>query len=440
MKKLWLGGYFSKLEFKLMKRFILILIALLPVFAQAQAWQYKTEIKPSKNGGFHESLLPPELTCHLALHGSNLRVLDEAGSEIPYLFESDSWSTEEASIQWMPKTGKDDWRRHYSRSFFMNDGNRVIDRMALKIRNADVHQGFWLSGSDDMSDWYIIKENFDYYANYDAGSTWNLVTIHFPPTDYKYYKVELKHYWREPIQIMGAGIYTYSRHSGQSQSIPDAVVTQREDGNRSIVDLHFDGKHYIDQLLLEVDGPEMYLRAATLQRKDGASAFTNVKEFQLSSKSLAKLDLEGNRGQDWRILIENKDDKPINIAGAQARQSLQKIRLKLPASGATLVMGDESMHAPEYDLAYFANDLPRKLPNATVGDIVDLQKPVVSAGIPDPNSPKVVPSAPTSPVVEAVVEKPFYQTQTFLWIGIGLIAVVIGGMSIMLLKDMKKPD
>ncbi len=435
---IWLGGNFSKLEFEFMKRFTLILIALFPLVVAAQDWHYKTEIKPSRKGGFHESVLPPQLTCHLAEHGSNLRILDDAGEEIPYLFESDDWSSEEASIKWMPKKGKDDWRRHYSRSYFTNEGGRVIDRMALKIRNADVHQSFWLSGSDDMSDWYIIKDNFDYYANYDAGSTWNLVTIHFPPTDYKYYKVELKHYWREPIQIMGAGIYTYSRHSGQSQPIPDAVVTQREDGNRSIVDLHFDGNHYIDQMLLEVNGPEMYRRVATLQRKDGATAYTNVEEFQLSSKSLAKLDLEGNRGRDWRILIENKDDKPIKIAGAQARQSLQKIRLKLPASGATVVMGDEGMVPPEYDLAYFANDLPKRLPHATTGDIINLQKPVVTTGIPTPNPVSAAEPAAISEVAEVEAEKPFYQTETFLWIGICLIAVVIGGMSIMLLKDMKK--
>ena len=360
-----------------MKKYILLIAGMLPLLVFAQDWNYKTEIKPSKNGGFHACELPPAVTSHLAIGAANLRILDADGIEIPYLFESDAWKTEKAHIQWMPKTGQDDWRRHYSRSFFLNNGSEVIDRIVLKIRNADVHQGFWLSGSDDMNDWYIIKENLDYYADYDAISTWNLVTIHFPPTDYKYYKVELKHFWREPIQIMGAGIYTYSAQSGQSQAIPDAAVTQREDGNRSIVDLHFDAAHYIDQMLLEVDGPEMYLRQATLQRKTAGNGYTNIKEFQLSSKALATLDLEGNRGQDWRILIENRDDKPIKIAGAQARQSIQKIRLKLPAEGATLAIGKEDMRAPEYDLAFFANELPSKLPTAKLGHIVDFQKPVV---------------------------------------------------------------
>lgn len=417
-----------------MKRFTLSILALFPIWIAAQNWNFEAEIKSNGKTGFHECLLPPAITANIEPGASNLRVVDAQGSEVPYLFVSDAWQKTEAHIQWLPKTGTDDWRRHYSRSFFLNKDQTVIDRIALKIRNADVNQGFWLSGSDDMNDWYIIKENFNYYANYDPSSTWNLLTIHFPPTDYKYYKVELKHFWREPIQIMGAGIYSYSSWASQSQAIPDATVSQREEGNRSIVDLHFDGNHYIDQLLLEVDGPEMYMRSATLQKKNQGGSFSTLQEFKLSSKALAKLDLEGNRGQDWRILIENKDDKPIQIAGAQARQRLQKIRLKLPTeNGTKLVIGDPTMQSPEYDLAYFANDLPSKLPSANFGELikVDRSQPKKVEGT---KSNESKPEAKE----EKLEEKPFYQSETFLWIGIIAIALVIGGMSIMLLKDMKK--
>lgn len=35
------------------------------------------------------------------------------------------------------------------------------------------------------------------------------------------------------------------------------------------------------------------------------------------------------------------------------------------------------------------------------------------------------------------LQKPFYQQLVFLWVGIGLIVVLIGGMSLKLLKDME---
>ena len=419
-----------------MKPLYLILIGILPSMAWAQGWEYEAPVKPGSSG-YQDIFLPAAVNCRLAPGAGNVRLLDSADNEVPYILNVTKLVEEEASIVWMQRYEDDYWARWYSRSYFQNPKQLTLDRIALKIRNADVHQDFWLSGSDDMNRWYIIKEDYGYDANYDPNSTWNLLTIHFPPTDYKYYKVEIRHFWREPIQIMGAGYYTFAEKNGHSQPIPDPLITQTEEGSQSIVDITFDGPHYIDQFLFEVDGPEFYLRNATLQKKTEGGGYAPIHQFQLSSKALNQLLLDRERGSHWRLVVENKDDKPIRIAGVQARQRQQYLTAKLdPKAKYKLLIGEEQLRAPEYDLEFFKNDLPKTRPAATVGAVIDLSRPVVV----DLPAVKKDSTGASPKEAAAVSEKPMYQQPAFLWIAIGCVVVLIGGMSLKLLKDMKKEE
>lgn len=420
-----------------MKKLLLFSLALLPALAHAQDWQFEAPVQP-KGNGYQDVFLPAQVTAHLNAGHGNMRLLDSADNEVPYILNSSPLKAEETTIEWMPRHEDDYWAHWYSRSYFTNSRGLALDRIALKIRNADVHQDFWLSGSDDGHRWYIIKEDYGYDANYDPQSTWNLLTIHFPKSDYKYFKVEIRHFWREPIQIMGAGYYTSAEKTGNAQAIPDPTIKQQEEGSRSVIDMHFDADHYFDQLLLEIDGPELYLRQASLERKNASGGFEKEQQFQLSSKALNVVELDQVRAGDWRLVIENKDDKPIRIAGVQARQRKLVLTAKFNAADRyRLKLGDEGLRAPAYDLAYFKDDLPKQRAEAAIGTLANLQQPAVAA-------PPVATSdgapAPTANAAVTTTEKPLYQQPWFLWVGIGLVVVMVGGMSLRLLKDMKQGD
>lgn len=417
-----------------MKTPSLLLLFLAPALLPAQTWLYEAPVTP-KGGGYQDIMLPAAITARLDGQGDNMRLLDSADREVPFVLTQDPLELEETSIHWMSHYRDDYWERWYSRSFFQNPQGLALDRIVLKIRNADVHQSFWLSGSDDMSHWYIIKDNYDYAANYDPQATWNLMTIHFPPTDYKYYKVELRHHWHEPIQIMAAGYYTSAARKGDARNIPEPTISQTEEGKTSIVELGFDAAHYFDEMLFEVDGPERYLRQATLEQRNASGNWTVVKHFALSSKALNAVELEHLRGQSWRLLIDNKDDQPIRIVGLQARQRQLTLTAKLePAAGYRLAIGEEGLRAPEYDLSYFKNELPKARSLASVGELRDLRKPA------EPVASAVAPASPDKAVTDTHVEpeKPLHQQTWFLWAGILVVVVLVGGMSLRLLKDVKR--
>ncbi|MEM0997314.1 MAG: hypothetical protein AAGN35_09560 [Bacteroidota bacterium] len=412
-------------------RFTFVALLLFSGILPAQVGDWEAQVEPSPRPAYCDILLSPELVARLNPEFGNLRLYDGQAEEVPYLVFSEGHVEQEVALRWYPRVREDHWRRWYSRSYFKNPRADLIDRMVLKIRNADVRQTFWLSGSDDLQRWYIVKEDFAYASNYDPGSSYNLLTLDFPPVDYKYYKVEIRHHWHEPIQIMGAGYYAVSETAGHYQPVPRPALAQTENNDRSVVDLDFGAAHYIDRLFFEIDGPEMYHREARLERKQAYGGYELLEKFVLDSRSVHLLRFESLRARDLRLTVENADDKPLRVAAVQALQLQKYLTAKLAkGDSATLLIGPESQRAPVYDLAYFTSDLPTRRPRLRTLNLVDRRPRPDTAS--RPAAPPIVESAPTPKT------KPFLQDKAFLWIGIVLIVGLLGYLSVRMLRDLKE--
>ena len=401
----------------------------------------------SKQSSYFDIYLSPEVTCHSSPNGENIRIYDPEGVEIPYIINSESHVDQSVRIKWYNRTGGKYRRRWYTRAYFENPRRDAIEEIVLKVRNADVTQRFWLSGSDDMNHWYIIKEDFYYDAAYDPASTYNLLTLNFPPVDYRYYKVELKHTWREPINIMGAGYYDIRESKGHYQEVKGLTVTQSDDtlGKKSYVEIDLGADHYLDRLHFKVDGPQMYLRNAVLESVSGGGLHES---FTISSREVPQLKFDDLRVRKLRLTIDNKDDLPIRIAGVRAYQLKRSITARLEKGVKyQVVLEEEGAPAPEYDLIHFAGELPRNRPRMTLD----------SARFVPPPAPKVtgedsVQRVPFEEVISSretpkeapaeVAEKeeevvPLIQSKGVLWGGIIIIFAAMVWFSISLLKDNK---
>jgi hypothetical protein len=395
-----------------MKRSLLLPCLLLAACAaSAQTGSWTAELPPVAGSGYHHVLLPPALTCHLHPRYGNVRILDENREEVPYIFTEQDGSAGEVYLRWFTRVGRDDIRSDYTRAVFENTNTHAVDRMVLKIRNADVRRHFWLSGSDDNKNWYIIREDYEYASFYDPTSTYVLLTITLPPSNYKYYKVEVKHSWREPIQVMEAGYYDADLADQNFTALPTPQVRQSDNASErsSTVEIDFGDEHYLDQFYLEVDGPEFYQRRAEVYAErvsGGVRSMEKVKDFDISSRHVNMLTFDSKRARRWRIVVHNLDDKPLRIMGARGYQSRKFLTTRLePGKTYTVWVGPESHRAPEYDLEYFRKDLPKTLNELTPGLLKPLQ---VSPAAPNTGALQPAPqgAAPSAPAGQSQPGKP----------------------------------
>lgn len=401
---------------------------------------YQAPVPQVQTGAYHDILLGPQLTSRLAPNAENLRLVDTSGIEIPYLFNAQEPSQLNVALKWYPQRGKAERWRRYSRSIFENPRRDAIDEMVLKVRNADVTQHFWLSGSDDMTNWRIIKEDYSYASAYDLSSTYNLITLQFPPVDYRYYKVEIRHYWREPIDVMGAGYYRVDAQEGRYTEIPDVQVTQTDDvgEKRSYIEIDLGGMQYVERLHLQIDGPERYYRNAVLE--GGGMR----REIALTSKEVPRFEFEGLRAEKMRLTIENLDDQPVKVVRVRAYQLRRSVTARLSKGmEAQLLVYQEDYRAPAYDLVHFAAELPARRPVlrmdsleavAVVPAVQKRSQPAAavqhsSSGDGQPSSNPVETPAEDSDM-RALLREP-----ALLWGGIGLLAALMVWFSLRALKE-----
>ena len=122
--------------------------------------------------------------------------------------------------------------------------------------------------------------------------------------------------------------------------------------------------------------------------------------------------------KDVWIEIENKDNPPLEIASIQCRQLKSYLIGDLKASqNYTLSYGNWALKVPEYDINHFTSQIPERLPEARLSESVQKNTVIL------PIKPK---------------EIAIFETKSFLWLCLGVIAIVILLFSRSLLKDMGK--
>lgn len=413
-----------------MKLSLTIVAVLITAFSLSAQTLWEMQTPPAPQTGYHDLWLGPELTGKITSGGANARLLDDSGNEVPYLFETEERSEQSVSIQWLPQVRKREVRKWYSRDEFSNVNRDVLSELVLKVRNADVQQRFWLSGSDDGEQWYIIKEDYLYNASYNGTSTYNLLTLHFPPVDYKFLKVELRHHFREPISILGLGVYEVGEKEGRFQESEAFALSQWEDSleKASVVEIEAKAVQLLDRLQFRVDGPERYRRSAELEVLEGPSMGRRF-SLTLQSEEVAQVDLEGIRARRLRLTVFNKDDRPLRIAAVRGYQLRQRMVASLKKDAIyRLAIGPKDQRGPEYDLVHFAAELPQRRPGLAMDSVTSV--------VYTDKDGNVIPP-PKAGVAEEEVES-WIQHPAFLWGGIILILVLMVTLSVGVLRDKKE--
>jgi hypothetical protein len=124
------------------------------------------------------------------------------------------------------------------------------------------------------------------------------------------------------------------------------------------------------------------------------------------------------REKEFYVLIENDDNRPLELKGIEAWQLTRYLKTYLEKGHQyRLVYGDSAASAPVYDLNYFIDSIPKVLPTLSVRESKGLEAPAVQA-------------------VEESVN--WYEEKLFVWLAIIALIALLSFMSWKMLGEMKK--
>lgn len=379
---------------------------------------YKSELPVVKESGYYHLQLTPDIIANAAVDLSDVRILNANGEEIPYLLRLENPTRKEAAFE-PYKIVEEDFLKEegLSRIVIDNEKRDTISRFYIFINQAETEKYISLRGSDDARNWYAVKRKSKVESVPLETKTEAMLIIDFPSGNYRHYEISIGNPEKEPIKVISVGKYKYEEIIGKYTEIPLLYTrTDSTDKNTYFRFPTLTKSYRIDKIKFEADANFPFFRDGKILSSENV-----IHRFSIGSDRENLIETSHLRlNKEVVFIIENKDNKPININKITGYQLNRYVCLFLEKEVSySLYYGNSESVRPEYDIVHFETNIPRELPILIPGE--PHQLPVISPV--EENREKEV----------LFIEKP-----AFLWTVIILVGVVLAIICIKMVYEMKR--
>lgn len=350
--------------------------------AFGQDFKFEAALPTVADSGFYRIVLLPELLGLAETNLSDLRIYDQAEVEQPYVTQREKEVLVQSlfkAYEIKEKVYKED---AISYLIFSNADKKKIDNVSFLVKNTDAKKRARLSGSDDLENWYVIKDNYLLHAMQSDEETSEMNILNFPLSDYAYFKLEINDSSRLPINILKVGYYDTQQVKGLSTYIKCPRIEQKDSAKISYVKMTFATSVFLEQLQFSVSGAEYFSRNARVRvKREGVNKknkpytyYESLGSFDLNSNRDNQLSFRGTKVQELVLEVENQDNQPLKVESVQGAYLNRYLVADLsPASTYYLKFGDERLRAPDYDLKKFAAQIPENSPRINHAAVVAIK-------------------------------------------------------------------
>ncbi len=394
------------------------------IYTRGQTFKAEAALPAVEKDNFYRIVISPRISTHLNDILSDIRIYDKKGLEVPYILQQELPNYYHENFIEYEILAKDSKPGCCTSLLLRNAKKNPINNIHLKIKNADAWREASLLGSDDQNKWFTIKDYFTLSAPDGFQDTEEIKLVGFPWSNYEFYLLKINDSTLAPLNILQAGYYEAETSAGKFTELPVRLHASDSTLQRkTYVRLSLGSLQFIDKLEVVVSGVKYYRRNATLFEKririsksgERSEYYNPIKNFELTSGRTAIVELFGVRAQELLVEIENEDNPPLTISGVKAFQLNRYLTGWLNRDEQyVLKFGEPDLAPPVYDLTFFKDSIPAKSDILEAGEIKFLQK--VSKETPDT----------------------FFTSKTIIWVAIGLVTVVLGIMSVKLVRESTK--
>lgn len=400
-----------------MKKIIFTYLLSLFIFQVYGQSLWRADVKPGEEKGYYnieldQHIIAKSVTSDL----SDLRIYNSKNKEISYFLRAVSPVQEVSrfeSYSLKQNIEKD------SLNIVIVDNTKLddISRFYIFIRSADVNKYASVRGSNDLSQWYIVKQKTHIYnLEHKADNNEDALLLDIPQGNYKYYEITIENDQNSPLKILRVGNYASSNIYGQFSEINLGRFVAKDSINKktyiSFPDLQ--DTYKINRLEISVQSDAHYLRHVLLSDTINKKSL----KFDLSSKTDNSFIVDYfPLGKHTFIAIENNNNLPLDIVSIKV-YGLNRYLCAYLEKGEKyyLEVGMRYKSSPDYDIDHFKNDIPVDLPIVKTENLSQINMPVA-----------VTERQPS------LIEKPL-----FLWVVIILIGLFLTFVCYKTIKEMKK--
>ncbi|MEI9955846.1 MAG: hypothetical protein WDM90_05940 [Ferruginibacter sp.] len=160
---------------------------------------------------------------------------------------------------------------------------------------------------------------------------------------------------------------------------PATVLTQKDSGKVSIVQITQQQAYHFDRLSLRLDGVKYFYRKVDLYLPDSTNhSFANpgelYKSFYISNNSALEFSFPTMNKKEFYLVINNEDNLPIKLAKLKIYNSLHLLTAYLEKGNYKLIMDNAAATTPNYDLINFVVSLHDSTPYLSFKIIIPFEE------------------------------------------------------------------
>lgn len=345
---------------RMLNRILIPLFIFFPGVILCQQFSHAAKLYGIQASGFYQLTITPELSSHLDVSLKDLRIVNSKGQYIPYIIKSGLPGLNDQSFQSLPiieNTLRDTGQTHL---VLENNTKKNFSEIALIVRNAAVSRTAKISGSDDGKNWFAISEDISLNGGRLSDKDRFVLSISFPPSSYKYFRIVINNQKNDPLNIVEAGQHTSFNQNYRNPLVPnpDPTFVQKDsiDGY-SYISITQPAPYHINVITLTVPSPKFF------KRRLEVIAGNSYGDFIISSTSPLGYFLPTFNSKHFTIRIHNGDNPSLKITSISTSQEVKQIVAHLEKDEAyTLLMGNKNSSAPDYDLKDFKDSIPANIP------------------------------------------------------------------------------
>lgn len=321
-------------------------------------WKFYKDVD-SKTEGLVRFAIDDEIFANTRKDLQDLRIIDNSGREIPFKLnlgvsggELKTYKPRMINNSYVP--GK------FSTVIldFANSGI-AVNRLKINTSSENFQRNVKVYGSDNLENWNILQENIYIYDYSDSRGNFKSqnTEIEFPGSIYKYLKIEISDDNNNPVKIDSVTGFQHTKGKiKELQRFPKFSLSKKSKATEISIDLEASGIP-INKMELNI-GDKNFNREAMIYSSYNKSDWRNLGQSYIFRYNTPKFSGENttlyfNETNDkyLKIIIENKDNEPLEIKGIKTFSTYREIIFQSEKDKKYRVYYcNENGLFPEYDL------------------------------------------------------------------------------------------
>jgi hypothetical protein len=294
--------------------------------------------------------------------------------EIPYLIDRCADKSSRAEILFKLISIKKVQNEYYY--VFRFDDSAKADEMVLNFKANSYDYKVAVDGSVNQQNWTPIVDDHRLIKVMNEYTKYEYNKIDLPAKSFQYYRLRIPSE-SKPMMILPK-LYKNTIQEGELKecSLKGMDVTRDKTSKETIIDLDLTHNVPLDRLELKIEANEDYYRnmkilylVDSVKVDEGYNRnYSELHRVVISSLEENVFEVPNVKAKQVRLVIEDLDNSPLNIAGVKLFGFINKVKLRIDYDGEHFARyGSINMEPPLYDLVHFKQKMPKKMLEINLG-------------------------------------------------------------------------